>query len=342
VPDAPPGRRINTFERVAPSALPVGGDATCTDAAGCAQFLDRFFPVGSPLRAPQEGLGVRRQTPEFRRFFALGQVVLDTADPINFAASYALRPLPAPDGHVVGPRGVLNMPSVGDNFVAVATEIAFGRAAGIDPFLPPDAVTRFPEWAAYATPPALFAQLGNKTPDQWLVDKSVTEGIARLGRAPAGPACRANVLDAPDCKGKLALSDTACHDALYDIDWISEGRMPFDQQHPAIPLRLARRADLSAHDGPELDRLWEPRLAGAPLSATGSVPGPPVLAQVHMYSDPGGAHGFVGGPCAQWDPETYATGLVTRFLVTGGRDVLYLSRPTGHQCLADHSCDFFK
>ena len=65
------------------------------------------------------------------------------------------------------------------------------------------------------------------------------------------------------------------------------------------------------------------------------------MAQVHMYSDPGGAHGFVGGACALWDPQTYAIGLVARFLATGGRDVLYISRPNGHQCLIDHSCDFF-
>ena len=163
-------------------------------------------------------------------------------------------------------------------------------------------MTRFPERAAYATAPALFAQLGNKTPDQWLVDTYVTEGIARLQRTPAGPACRANVKDAPDCKGKLALGEGACEGALYDADWISEGRMPFDQQHPAAPLRLTRRADMVAHDGAELDRLWEPRLAGAALTQGGFPLGPPLMAQVHMYSDPGGAHGFVGGACTLWDP----------------------------------------
>lgn len=266
--------------------------------------------------------------------------MLDAADPINYAPYYALRPLFAPDGHVVGPRPVLNVPSVGDNYVAVATEIAFGRAAGIVPFLPPDAVTRLPDWAPYATAPALYAQLGNKTPDQWLVDTYVTEGIARLGRAPAGPSCRANVISAPDCKG--ALSAEACQQALYDIDWVSEGRMPFDQQHPKTPLRLARRADLIASDGAALDRLWEPRLAGAPLSPSGFPVGPPLMAQTHIYSDPGGAHGFAGGPCTISDPQVYSIGLVTRFLATGGRDLLYITRPMDHQCLADHSCDFFK
>jgi hypothetical protein len=341
VPDAPVGRRVSTFERPAPFPRTVASDATCTGETGCAQFLDHFYPVGSPLVAPQEGLGLRRQSPLFRKFLALGQVAADAADPINFAPYYALRPLVAPDGRIVGPRPVLNVPSVGDNFIAVATEIAFGRAAGIVPFLPPDAVTRLPGWAAYATSPALFAQLASKTPDQWLVDTYVTEGIARLNRAPAGPACRANVIDAPDCK-KSELAPSACQGALYDVDWMSEGKLPFDQQHAAVPLRLARRADLGALDGAGLDRLWEPRLAGAPFSHVGYPMGPPLMAQAHVYSDPGGAHDFAGGPCTIWDPQVYAVGLVTRFLATGGRDVVYVTRPSGHLCLADRSCDFFQ
>ena len=41
-----------------------------------------------------------------------------------------------------------------------------------------------------------------------------------------------------------------------------------------------------------------------------------------------------------WDPQQYALGLITRFIATGGQDVLYLTRPVGHQCLVDHSCEF--
>ena len=41
-----------------------------------------------------------------------------------------------------------------------------------------------------------------------------------------------------------------------------------------------------------------------------------------------------------WDPQTYALGLLAHFLATEGKDLLYLSRPGGHQCLADKSCDF--
>jgi hypothetical protein len=337
-PDAPAGRRITTFEQRAPTPRQVSSDATCDADAGCAQFLDHFFPVGSALVAPQEGLGLVRQSPLFRRFFALGQAVLDGADPINFAPYFALKALVRPDGSVMPPRPVLNMPSVGDNYVAAHTEIAFGRAAGMVPFLPPDFAARYPEYREYCAPPSLYAELGNETPNQLLVDTYMTEGIARLNRTPAGPTCQANALPAADCKATI--SPEACQGALYDVDWVSEGKMLFDEQHPAKPLRLARRADMRVTDAGNLDKVWEPRVSTTALSSKGWTQGPPLMAQLHMYSDPGGAHGWVGGPCSAWDPQQYALGLIARFIATNGQDVLYLSRPVGHQCLVDHSCEF--
>ncbi len=337
-PGAPAGRRIATFEQRAPHPTQVAGDATCNADDGCAQFMDRFFAVGSHLVAPQEGLGLARQTPLFRRFFSLGQMVLDPADPINFAPYAALKPLVAPDGSLRPPRPVLNMPSVGDNYVAAHSEIAYGRAAGIVPFLPPDFAFRYPEYREYCTPPAMYRELGNKTPNQVLVGTYMTEGIGRLNRTPAGPGCKANVIDAPDCKATL--EPGVCKGALYDVDWVSEGKLPFDQQHLATPLRLARRADAAVSGADALDNVWAPRVTAPAFAAKGWTAGPPLLAQLHMYSDPRGVHGWSGGPCSVWDPQQYALGLITRFIATNGTDLLYLTRPVGHQCLVDHSCDF--
>ena len=80
----------------------------------------------------------------------------------------------------------------------------------------------------------------------------------------------------------------------------------------------------------------------APFGATGWQGDAPLLAQLQIYSDPGGTHGPQGGPCTVWDPQMYGLGVSTRFLATSGHDVLYVSRPTGHACLATHSCDFEK
>jgi hypothetical protein len=336
-PNAPAGRHINKFEQQAPSYQPVES-GSCDAPSGCAQFTDQFFPVGSTLVSPQEGLGLMRQTPLFRRFYFLGQAVLDAADPINFAPYYALRPQLDPDGNPVPPRPVLNTASVGDNYVPTATELAFGRAAGIVPFLPPDFAARFPEWAAYATPPSLYTEEGGRTADQVLVDTYTTEGIARLARFPAGPTCSANAISAPDCA--KTISPTTCQQALFDVDWLSEGALPFAQQHLAEPLRLVRRADESVAGGASLDDVWAPRVAGQPFAATGWQGDAPLMGQLTMYSDPAGTHGPQGGPCTLWDPQMYSLGLLARFLATVGHDVLYVSRPSGHECLADHSCDF--
>ena len=44
-------------------------------------FQNRLSPRDTPLVALAEGMGLRRNTPRLRRFLALGQLVLDGADP---------------------------------------------------------------------------------------------------------------------------------------------------------------------------------------------------------------------------------------------------------------------
>ncbi|MDF2697349.1 MAG: hypothetical protein K0S65_5732, partial [Labilithrix sp.] len=99
---APAGRRIQSFEQASLGIAPVGDESKTCEAAyavadtapgrppldpanGCQQFRDRFYPVGSPLVAPQEGLGLHRQSPEVRRLLNLTQTAVDPSDPINFA-----------------------------------------------------------------------------------------------------------------------------------------------------------------------------------------------------------------------------------------------------------------
>ena len=67
------------------------------------------------------------------------------------------------------------------------------RARGGRPPLPPAlGGGRYPEYADYATPQEIYERLGRRTPMQFLVDRSVVEGIARLGKTSAGPTCKAN------------------------------------------------------------------------------------------------------------------------------------------------------
>lgn len=342
-PGVTPGRRIQTFEQAATIMTPIADPTIqCAGDLGCAQFMDRLFPVGSPLVSPHDGLGLRRQTPEMRRLIMFAQAGLDPGDPINYAPYYMIRPLLDENGNVAAPRAVLNVPSVGDNFVPTATGIAFSRAAGIVPFLPPSAAERFPEYIEYVTPKSLYDVYG-KTPNQVLIDGHVVEGISRLARHPAGPACAANYVPGPECTANETLKPDACAQALFDADWPSEGRLPFDQQHPAVPLRLARRVDIRPTDMASLERSWEPRLEGAPFTGKGWSASSRVAAHLTMYSQPEGVHGWGSADtCRKWNPTIYGMGLLTRFVASGGTDPYYLSHPRGHLCLERLDCDFFK
>jgi hypothetical protein len=345
---APVGRRVSTWEQPALYTLDVAHPDVdkCEAPEGCAQFRDTFFPVGSPLGAPNEGFGFARQTPSLRRFRDLAQAAFDPADPVAFAPYYMLRPLTDENGNRVAPHGLLNINTVGDNFVQVAAGLAFARAAGALPFLPPSAATRYPEYADYATPQEIYERLGRRTPMRFLVDTAVVEGIARLGRTSAGPTCKPNYApDATLCTKAPAVNPVECENALYDADWVSEGRMPFDQPHPDTPLRLARVAKVRAYDSPSLAAAWEPRLRGAPFAPdeTAWSASERVVGLLNHYLTPKGQHTWdVGDVCKAWDPATYGNALTARFFATEGRDIYYLSHPKTHGCLVDGSCDFMR
>jgi len=345
-PGAPVGRRIAEWEQEAARYEPVASeDRRCESARGCAQFRDTFYAVGAPLVAPQDGWGLSRQSPEFRRVIHLTQAVVDPADPVNFAAYYMLRGMPDPDGRPAPPRALLNIATVGDAFVSIAASQTLSRAAGALPFLPPDAARRLPEYADWATPAPLWRQLGGKTPADVLHERFVTEGIARLARTPAGAACGVNYVPGPTCTASPRADAETCRDTLADPDWLDEGRAGDDQQHPPVPLRLARLAGLRVTDDASLDAAWAPRLASTPLGPDGAgyvpAPGAPLVATLTAYTNPLGSHVWlIGDPCKKWDDVTYFEGLYARFFATAGTELPYLSAPASHHCLQDASCAF--
>ncbi len=344
---APPGRTITTWEQPAAGYRPIGNStATCPNAAGCQQYHDTFYPVGAQLVAPQSGLGLLRQSPDFRKLIQLTQAAIDSADPINYAPLYMLAPNIAPDGSVAPPRGFLTSNTVADGFVVVATGHAFARSLGALPFLPPSALPRMPEYSNYVTPPEIYAELGNETPSDALADHFALEGVSRLSRAPAGPACNVNfVANALCTKTQPTIDPTICAQTVFDPDWHAEGRDLYDQQHFAIPLRLARRTDTLIVDGGSLEQTWSPRLLGAPFSADGGwVPdGTPLVGLMDAYVNPQGQHVWTtSDPCKAWDDAVYYDHALARFLATAGSDIYFLSHPVTHACMESQSCDFLK
>lgn len=357
---APAGRRITTFEQKAPTYGKVAADAPvgvdlarqgareCSSPNGCAQFMDQFFPVGDALIAVQEGLGDGRNTPEYRRLAGLVQAIVDPADPINYARYYMLEPLLDPSGKPTPPRGLLNINTVGDGFVSISTGVAFARAAGAVPFFAPQALSLYPEYQEYVTPQALYDLYGHRTPNQVLIDTHLVEGIARLGRHPAGPACGVNYnkADPVTCPGNPVPDPNTCKNTLFDVDWLSEGRQMYDAQHLAAPLRLARRADGLVSKGTALAKAWEPRLLGTPLStddAQAWKADARTVGLVNVYIQPGGKHTWeTGDACKLWDDATYGGNMAGHYFATGGKDPYYLSHPASHQCLERKDCDFYK
>ena len=265
------GKLVDTWEVGASTFTPVTTGGSCSSGNGCQQFRDTFYDVGSPLVLPQEGLGYSRQTPNFRRLLDITQAALDTADPVNFAPYYMMRPLIGIDGETLPPRGVLVSSTVGDPYVPIAAGTAFARAAGAVPFLPPSAVQTMPEYADYATPSSLDDTVGG-VPNDLLIANHVVEGVARLGRTHAGPNCGVNYLPNPDpslqCGTVPAPDPTVCAQTLYDIDWASEGTNNDDAPHPQNPA-APRSIDERARQGRPLARAG---LGPPPLRARAEQP----------------------------------------------------------------------
>lgn len=353
-PEAPVGRRISTWEQKALSFSPMADyKVTCEstriaddydEGGGCQQFQGRFYPVGSPLVAPQEGLGLLRQSPEVRRLVSLTQAALDPADPVSFAPYYMLKTLPNVDGTPLPPRAIVTFNTVGDPLVPTGTGNAFARASGALPFFPPRFRTSFPEYGDYMTPEELFDSLSGKTPNEVLIQNGVVEGLARLSRTHAGPACQANYMPSNVCVDPPDMN-TACAHALYDADWLAEGADRYDAPHPTVPLRLARIANVHAVDTASATRAWSPRLLGVPGARSDDgawAADSRIVGLVNAYNRPEGIHVWVQSePCKAFDDALYYDHLLIRFFASGGKDLYSLSHPHTHTCLENESCPFF-
>jgi hypothetical protein len=340
---APFGRLVSTWEQKATMYGSVADSSdTCTEPKGCQQYGGTFYPVGSTLVAPQEGLGLPRQTPDFRQEAALSGAAVDPADPFNYARFYSLRSLPGLDGSPQKARPLLVATTAGDDQVTTASGLAFARAAGALPFLPPQALTTMPEYADFATPASLYAAWGGETPDQVLVNGGEMEGVSRLGRTP-GQACGVNYVTSKTCTSPPTADASTCQHTLYDADWLGEMQQDYGQQHGAPPLRLARLAGSHATDAPSLDAAWAPRIQGSPSANDGAWPGDaPLIASVTAYPQPTGQHDWsVGEPCQAFDATTYMDNLLAHFFQSGGKDLYYVTHPRTHRCLANASCPMY-
>jgi hypothetical protein len=345
VGDPPLVREISTWEQPATKFTPVPtSQDTCTSTTGCQQFWSTFYPVGSPLTVPQEGLGYQRQSPDFRKLMNLAQAALDPADPINFARLFFLSPAADWNGNPIPPRPVLDVHTVGDFLVPTGTGMAFSRAAGLLPFLPPTAADTMPDYADWATPPALWNAWAGRSPDQVMIDTWEMESVARMRRTPEPAACGVNYVSPTTSSCNMPPADDAstCAQVLSDGDYLGETVQGIRRASPVPPLRLARLVGPRATASNQLDAVWAPRILGAPGAADGTwMPGPAVAGMINAYLQPLGDHDWsFGDPCQAWDGTTYMDDLLVRYFATQGKDLYYLTHPKTHECLATQSCPF--
>ncbi|MCC7537849.1 MAG: hypothetical protein IT379_16615, partial [Deltaproteobacteria bacterium] len=276
----------------------VGSD-DCTE---CARYERRTWSIGSSLVAPTYGFGMRRQTPDFRRFAQIAQAGLERGDPISYARGIFLDPIEQDDGSRVR-RSIMVVNNIGDFNVPVSGGDAYARAAGLIPFLPSDAPDDFAEYRATRS---MASRIGEATPLDLLVRTHVLEGIPHLERHPG----------------------TQSPQTLYDIDDFDDGLQGFGEQRPDTPLRLVRRSRPVAEGD-----VWWPEVSG-------DADGDPLSALVHAMSEPFGAHAIPepADPSEPWDDGVYYFNLIARFFASRGRDVYYQTHPDSHHCLEDASC----
>ena len=123
-------------------------------------FNGVVFSAGQPLVAVTQGWGIVRQSPEMRRFAQITQMLIEPADPVNYARHHFLEPIEYGAEAPGAPKGVnlCVLVTAGDTQVPAATGFSFARAAGAL------------EWR------------GDNNANDVLIEKGVVEGLARLRR----------------------------------------------------------------------------------------------------------------------------------------------------------------
>jgi fermentation-respiration switch protein FrsA (DUF1100 family) len=279
-----------------------------------AEFQLDEWAAGDALVAPAEGFGLKRATPELRRFMGIAQMVLDPGDPVNMALHYFEDPVDF--GPETSPSNVMVIATIGDMNVPINTGIAIARAAGILEIAPHGQQASLdPRLADESNPQG-------RTANRFLIDNHVIMGLERIS-----PFFR------PDGR-----------QVLYDPDDLDRAASPPYQgwegdglgaPSPEVPLRVWRRrddsSDCSCIDGQGSHSCTWPGDTSGPLEMVRCDQG--VSALVMPYLDEHGKHGFtVPEPNRQFDINTFMINMVGWYFYTGGKEIRY------DVCMATNSC----
>jgi hypothetical protein len=284
--------------------------------------FDDFFP-GDTLVALGDGFGLERNTPEFRRLIGLTQLVLDPGDPINYAPHVFLDPLYAkigdkelgrfsrPDQGTPIANRLLDVVTIGDINVPIATGIAYARAAGLVDFENPD--PRFAALDDDDTP--------GITPNGVLLKLHVIEGLERTRRFAGAPFHDAREIladpddfaEGTDCYNEYCL-DASCQGKVTDTEVAS----------------ICEGAPGTFRRAPKLSDLGLPPLRITVPHTDGTVSG-----LRFPYMEPKGAHGFAfSRPEQAFNVAGYMIHYVGRYFATLATEL------REDPCFEHGTCDF--
>lgn len=306
------GDRIEiTFREGGEPDAPVRAKITRNDRE--VEYQAKTWSDTAHVVAPTEGWGMIRQTPEVRRFMAIGAIVTEPGDAVSYARHYFLEPLPILKE---GPRAhnILLIPTIGDTAVPVATGIHNARVAGLLPVTEQDA--RNPDFRygrGVPWDPAMGFQTWfdkRLSWDEWRVAQGVDWSPERIDLAPTPNAVFVkNYVTEGLERLRRFEHDSRFNDdreTLFDVDVLADGA-DIDRSHPSLtePLRISRRTSVG-------------------ISAV-RIP----------WLEHKGRHGFgLYEPQLPFDMPTYMHSMIGHYVATKGQELIEAP------CLEDASCEF--
>ncbi len=296
-----------------------------------AVFQGAIYPAEAPLVALQEGLGLSRNSTEYRRFLGLAQSAIGPGDPAIWSEKISQSPIKVDyDVYQGGHTHVLQMPTIGDTQVPTSTGIAAARISGVMGSWLRDQ-KRFPDprygWRELFQPlPSRLSRAGGElSVDQLLIDRYVVEGDTELQRWHEAVESSSihYVIDSEEGEGLHPY-------VLFDIDNISNGAARFS----------CGLEEWSAMNGEfNCPEEWEDRAQVFPVPydpeglrlTTEREPGRHDALRIPLLR-PTGQHGIYNAqPFRFFDHDAYMVNYTTRFLGTRGARV---DQPPGCDCSA--------
>lgn len=326
--------------------------------------LVRTIP-NDPKRDPTiaAGLGLERQSVEFRNALDWAEAAFAPANPTTFFAELG-HSKPGSDA-----TGTLILLSPGDPLVLPDEGLSVAVASGLVPNLPADSLITRPELAFDTTPTLLAGALKFPTVEQAIADGHLAESAPWLIRHdPAPVVCGVNRVDVdtlPDiCRPGCAtdtdcpvdsycnaqrcephsIGDDLCAQSLYDEDYLAGDVSGLNAQNAVEPLRLGRYA--GSPTSKNLASLWQPRATASSTDASVPThPDWPLTVLSVPLSNARGAHGIpTDNVCQRFRFGTYVPHLISRFLLTDGTAFPPITNWGDHSCLekplAKQVCSF--